>query len=127
MGGFWSIVNDERWNGIPLILETPALGNAMAAYTGKEGQKKMHEVWSYQIQALYALRGTKWGEWKEAEEWLQKADVVVAEAEKLHAAKKSAKGEGAVKKPKGKAKKKKKAESEDEEGASSSELSADDE
>lgn len=124
LGGFWSIVNDRRWNGIPLILETPALGNAMSAYKGKEGQVKMHEVWSYQIQALYALRGTKWGEWKEAEDWLQKADVVVAEAEKLHAAKKSAKGEGAAKKPKGKAKKKK-AESEDEEGASSSELSDD--
>ncbi|CBQ67710.1 related to APN1-AP endonuclease [Sporisorium reilianum SRZ2] len=118
LGGFWSIVNDDRWNGIPLILETPALGNASAAYPAKEGTKKMHEVWSYQIQALYALRGTKWGEWKVAEEWLRKADEVVEEAERLHAAKKGAKG--ASKKPTAKAKKKKE---DSEEGEDDSELS----
>ncbi|CDS00241.1 hypothetical protein [Sporisorium scitamineum] len=92
LGGFWCIVNDDRWNGIPLILETPALGNASAAYPAKEGTKKMHEVWSYQIQALYALRGAKWGEWEVAEEWLRKADEVVQQAERMHAAKKGAKG-----------------------------------
>lgn len=106
LGGFWSVVNDERWNGIPLILETPALGNAVAAYVAKEGTKKMHEVWSYQIQALYALRGTKWGEWKEAEDWLSRVDKVVAEAEKLHASKKKSKGEDVKNKAKPKGKKK---------------------
>ncbi|SPO20883.1 related to APN1 - AP endonuclease [Ustilago trichophora] len=91
LGGFWSIVNDERWHGIPLILETPALGNAMGAYPAKEGTKKMHEVWSYQIQALYSLRGTAWQQWKEAEEWLEKADRVVEEAERLYVSKKGVK------------------------------------
>uniref|UniRef100_V5EWH1 Xylose isomerase-like TIM barrel domain-containing protein n=2 Tax=Kalmanozyma brasiliensis (strain GHG001) TaxID=1365824 RepID=V5EWH1_KALBG len=103
IGGFWNVVNDERWNGTPLILETPALGNAVAAYPAKEGTKKMHEVWSYQIQALHALRGTKWGEWKEAEEWLTKADRVVEEAEKLHATKKKSGDKKSI--PKKKAKK----------------------
>ncbi len=56
--------------------------------------KKMHEVWSYQIQALYALRGTKWGDWKVAEEWLEKADRVVEEAERTHSAKKPEAGSG---------------------------------
>lgn len=115
LGGFWCIVNDERWNGIPLILETPTLGNAMGAFSAKEGMKKMHQVWSYQIQALYALRGTEWGQWKEAEEWLAKADVTVAEAERLHAAKKGSK-------PTGPGKKKKKQANEDEE---ESDLSSD--
>lgn len=117
LGGFWCIVNDERWNGIPLILETPSLGNTMAAYPAKERMKKMHEVWSYQIQALYALRGTKWGQWKGAEEWLAKADVVIAEAERLHATKKGLKATGAVKK----SKKKKPASDEDESDLSSDE------
>ncbi|KAJ9476852.1 Apurinic-apyrimidinic endonuclease 1 [Pseudozyma hubeiensis] len=111
LGGFWNIVNDERWNGIPLILETPALGNAGGAYPGKQGMVKMHEVWSMQIQALYSLRGTKWGEWKVAEDWLERADRVIEEAERLHAAKKGAKSSD--KKPK--AKKTKKDESEDDE------------
>lgn len=105
LGGFWNIVNDQRWNGIPLILETPALGNAIAAYPSKQGMVKMHQVWSFQIQALYALRDTKWGEWKLAEQWLQKADRVVEEAEKLHLAKKGAKS--CNKLPKSKTKKKK--------------------
>lgn len=102
IGGFWNVINDERWNGIPLILETPALGNAGAAYPAKEGTKKMHEVWSYQIQALHALRGVKWGEWKEAEDWLIKADRVVEEAEKLHAAKKKSGDKKSIPKKKGK-------------------------
>ncbi|TKY90537.1 hypothetical protein EX895_000535 [Sporisorium graminicola] len=120
LGGFWCIVNDDRWNGIPLILETPALGNASSAYPAKEATKKMHEVWGYQIQALYALRGTKWGEWKVAEEWLRRADEVVAQAEKLHAVKKGAKGSN--KKPKAKVGKKKQA---SEEETDESELSSD--
>ncbi len=37
LGGFWCVINDDRWNGIPLILETPALGNAMAAYRQGKG------------------------------------------------------------------------------------------
>ncbi|SPO19970.1 related to APN1 - AP endonuclease [Ustilago trichophora] len=119
LGGFWSIINDERWHGIPLILETPALGNAMAAYPAKEATKKMHQVWSYQIQALYSLRGTKWQQWKEAEEWLEKADRVVEEAENLHASKK---GNKASKKAAvGKNKANKKASEDEEESDLSSE------
>ena len=117
LGGFWNVVNDDRWNGTPLVLETPALGNAAAAYPAKEATKKMHEVWSYQIQALYALRGTAWGKWDEAEEWLAKADTVVAEAERLSASKKGSKPSAASK-----AKPKKRAPSDDDE----SELSSDD-
>lgn len=121
LGAFWSVVNDQRWNGIPLILETPALGNAVAAYTPKEGQKKMHQVWSYQIQALYALRGAQWGEWREAEEWLHKADMVVDEAENLYAEKKVAKAQSAPKKGKVKGKKEPGTEEEEESELSSEE------
>ncbi|ETS63554.1 hypothetical protein PaG_01851 [Moesziomyces aphidis] len=88
IGGFWNIVNDPRCADIPLILETPALGAASAAYAAKEATVKMHQVWSFQIQALHALRGTEWGKWKEAEEWLAKADQVIIQAAAAHAVKK---------------------------------------
>ncbi len=126
IGGFWNIVNDARWNGIPLILETPALGNAVSAYKGKEGIAKMHEVWSYQIQALYAFERDEVGRMKEAEEWLSQADVVVAEAEKLHAKKKSEKeATGRRRKLRAGKTKNKKVESEDDEDNSESDLSSD--
>ncbi|SNX81622.1 related to APN1 - AP endonuclease [Melanopsichium pennsylvanicum] len=104
LGGFWCVVNDERWHGIPLILETPALGNAIGGYTAKEAQVKMHQVWYCQIQALYSLRGTKWGQWEAAEEWLARADEVIQEAERLHAAKKRSEAKDVAKKKTKKAK-----------------------
>ncbi|CEH16408.1 Major apurinic/apyrimidinic endonuclease/3'-repair diesterase APN1 [Ceraceosorus bombacis] len=43
---FWRIMNDVRFQGMPMVLETP----------GEEGV--MHQVWSREVEALYCLSGT---------------------------------------------------------------------
>lgn len=108
LGGFWNVVNDDRWQGIPLILETPALGNASAAFTASEATKRMHTFWNYQINSLYALRGTPFAledasqAWEESHRWLEMVDAICDEADQLHLVRQAEKKGHSSQKAKGK-------------------------